>query len=40
VKTHLQRIGSKAEPVVGSRLARRIATCLHQHPGEVAESGE
>lgn len=29
VKTHQQRIRAKAQPVVGSRLARRIATCLH-----------
>jgi DNA-binding CsgD family transcriptional regulator len=39
VKTHLQRIRRKAEPIVGSRLSRRIAAYLAEHPGEMAETG-
>jgi DNA-binding CsgD family transcriptional regulator len=37
VKTHLQRIRGKAERVVGSRLSRRIAAYLAEHPGEMVE---
>ena len=37
VKTHLQRIRGKAEPVVGSRLSRRIAGYLAEYPGEMVE---
>lgn len=39
VKTHLQRIRAKAEPAVGSRLARRIAAYLEQHPCVLADPG-
>lgn len=37
VKTHLQRIRDKAEPVVGCRVARRLAAYLEQHPAVLAE---
>lgn len=37
VKTHLHRIRTKAESVVGSRVSRGIAAWLQRHPAELTE---
>lgn len=40
VKAHLGRIRTKAEPIVGSRLSRGIASWLRSHPSECLDPGD